>query len=242
MKILILVIYSNNQKYYTDMLEIQRRYIHKYENVEAYFVQSSFEHNEEVFIDNDIIHVRSKEDNYTILYKCLRAMGTLKNLYKKEYDFTIRTNISSLINIPKMIELLSLFQDKEYLYAGDIAGLERFNRHIRFALGTAIILSQKLANKMIAEMRKFNHTIEDDVSFGLFVEEHIPIAFDNTLKLAPVVFYTHTLCNGYNSTLNDFIDFKKNNNVDYIIYRNKTANRHNYVKIMRYICDNILVK
>jgi len=241
MKILILVIYSKNS-YYTQMLEIQRRYIHKYENADVYFVQSSFEHNEEVFIDNDMIHVRCKEDNNTILYKSIRAMGYLKNFLKKEYDFTIRTNISTLINIPKMIELLSLFQDKEYLYAGDLAGLAKFNRYIRFALGTAIILSNKLANKMIAERRKFNPTIPDDVSFGLFVEEHIPIAFDNTLKLAPVVFYTHTLCNGYNSNLTDFINFKNNNNVDYIIYRNKTANRYNDVKIMRYICDNILLK
>ncbi len=240
MKILILVIYSNNQKYYTDMLEIQRRYVHKYENVEVYFVQSSFEHNEEVYIDNDMIHVRCKEDFNTILYKCLHAMNTLSNFYKKEYDFTIRTNISSLINIPKLIELLSLFQDKEYLYAGDIVGVKRFNKPIRFALGTAIILSKKLANKMIAEMHNFNHMIEDDVSFGLFVEQYIPIAFENNLKLAPFVFYTHTLCNNYNSNVNDFIHFEKNNDLNYIIYRNKTANRHNDVKIMSYICDNIL--
>ena len=242
MKILILVIYSNNQKYYTDMLEIQRRYIHKDENVEVYFVQSSFEHNEEVFIDNDMIHVRCKEDYNTILYKCICAMGYLKNFIKKEYDFTIRTNISTLINIPKMIELLSLFQDKEYLYAGDIAGIERFNIPIRFALGTAIILSQKLANKMIDEKYKFNYMIEDDVSFGLFVEQHMPIAFDNTLKLAPFVFYTSTLSNSSNSNLNDFINFRKNNNLNYIFYRNSNANRYNDVKIMSYICDAILLK
>jgi hypothetical protein len=93
---------------------------------------------------------------------------------------------------------------------------------------------------MIAEMHNFNHMIEDDVSFGLFVEQYIPIAFENNLKLAPFVFYTHTLCNNYNSNVNDFIHFEKNNDLNYIIYRNKTANRHNDVKIMSYICDNIL--
>jgi hypothetical protein len=243
MKILILAIYSNNEKYYTQMLEVQRRYVHKYENVDFYFVQSSFEHNEEVFIDNDIIYVRCKESYNTMLYKSIRAMGYLTNFLKKEYDFTIRTNISTLINIPKMIEILSPFQDKEYLYAGELVAIERVNILIRFVLGTAIILSKKLANKMIHERLKFNPTLEEDVSFGLFVQQHVPSAFDNTLTLLQRVFYTHTLSNGYNSNLNDFINFKENNNLDYIIvYRNKTGNRYNDVEMMRYICDNILLK
>jgi len=237
MKILILVIYSDNCQYYKDMLKTQRRYIHKNANVDVYFVKSGFEHNEEVFMDNDMIHVRGKESHSTILYKCLRAMETLKNFYKKEYDFTIRTNISTLIDIPKLIELVSLYQSNECLYAGDIVTVERFGRPIRFALGTAIILSKKLAYNMIEQRHKFNHTIEDDVSFGLFVEENMPIAFENDLKLAPFVFYTSALCNCKNAIGDALNDFANNNNLNYIFYRNSSNNRYTDVMIMNFICD-----
>jgi hypothetical protein len=238
MKILILVIYSNTQEYYNRMLAIQRKYVHNYKNVDVYFIQSSFLHNEKVFVENDMIHVRNKEEHKTILYKTLCSMECLKNFYKKEYDFTIRTNISTLINIPKMINLLSNYQDKEYLYAGDIAGVTSLNRHIRFALGTAIILSKKLANKMINEMHKFNHSLADDVAFGHFVEENIPQAFDNDLYFRKHVFYTNTLKNGYNSSLKNFILFPNKSN--YIFYRNSLKNRYEDANIMNYICDNIL--
>lgn len=239
MKILILVIYSNNQEYYEKMLKIQRKYVHKYENVEVFFVQSSFEHNEEVFVDNDMIYVRSNEENNTILYKTLYAMQNLTQSYKKEYDFIIRTNISTLIDIPKLLELLSLFKDIEYLYAGELCGFEICNRHIWFALGTSIILSKKLANKMIDEIYKFNHNIPDDVAFGLFVEENIPIAYNHNLSMCNLVFYTNRLSNGYNSNLIDFINFEKNNNLNSICYRNSLANRDEDVNIMNYICDKI---
>lgn len=240
MKLLILVIYSNNQAYYDKMLEVQRSILHNYENVDVYFIQSSFEHNENVWFENDMVYVRCNEDYNTILYKTLSTMETLKNFHNRKYDFTIRTNISTIIDVPKLIDLLNLFQDKTYLYAGDVCGVSKFNRTIRFALGTCIILSQSLANKMIDELHKFNHTIEDDVAFGLFVEDNIPEAFNHNLKLGPFVFYTHTLNNGWDSKLGDFESFANKNQLKYICYRNKTNSREEDSKIMEYICNNII--
>ena len=245
MKILILVIYSKNQSY-DKMLEIHRKYVHKYNNVDVYFIQSSYEHNEPVFIENDMVYVRCLEEHNTILYKTLSTMDTLKNLWNKEYDFTIRTNISTIINIPKMTELLSLFQGKEMLYAGDLAGITEMNRHIRFALGTCIILSKHLANKMIDDIQKFTDRIADDVAIGLYVEENVPEAYDNNLNMAPFVFYTDKLVNGWNSNVNDFIDFsnktnyKTNDKLNYICYRNKTNNRNEDINIMEYIYNHII--
>jgi hypothetical protein len=242
MKILILSIFSNDTQYYEKMLQIQRKYVHNYENVDVYFVQGGFDHNEDVYIENDMIYVRTHENFNTILYKTLSAMDTLKNLWKKEYDFTIRTNISTIINIPKMIEILHLFQDKEYMYAGDKCGIIRLNKPIHFVLGTVIILSKKLADKMICERNKFTDKIEDDVAIGLYVQENIPIAYDHNLSLSNRVFYTHTLENGWNSTVHDMINYKNKNDHlfnYYICYRNKTNNRNEDVKIMDYICTQL---
>ena len=245
MKILILIIYSKSQDYYDKMLEIQRKYVHNYENVDVYFAQSSFEYNDPVVLVNDMFYVRGIEEYNTILYKSLSVMEALKNVYKKEYDFTIRSNISTLINIPKMIEYLSLYQEKEYIYDGIICGVNRLNRPIRFALGIAIILSKQLVNKMINEKEKFNHKLEDDVAFGLFVEENISSAYENNLLLSPFVFYTNSLENGYNTILNDVINFlnknKDENKLKYICYRNSLANRNEDAKIMDYICNTIIL-
>jgi hypothetical protein len=255
MKILILSIYSDDTPYYKKMLEIQRKYVHNYENVDYYFLQSNFEHNEPVFIENDMIFVREKENHFTILNKSLQAIDTLFNLWGKYYDFIIRTNISTVIHIPKMLELLAPYKydlvhtdlklKLEYLYAGDLCGIyiDNIKKGIKFALGTAIIISKQLAKQMISRMNDFNHSLPDDVAFGLFVQEYNPNAFDNDLKLTSHVFYTHTLNNGWNSTVSDFIYYmiqKYNKNPPFIFYRNKTNNREEDVNIMNYICNNII--
>ena len=242
MKILILIIYSNHEVY-EKMLEIQRKYVHNYENVDVYFIQSSFEYNDPVVLKNDMFYIKGKEDYNTILYKSLTVMETLKNFYKKEYDFTIRSNISTIIDIPKMINLLSLYQEQDYIYAGDVAGIKIINKIIRFALGTVIIFSKKLSNKMVDEINKFDNTLSDDVAFGLYVEDNIPSAYDHNLSLKNLVLYSNSLINGYNTKLNDFINFikKDDNKINYICYRNSLEDRYEDVKIMDYICNTIIM-
>ena len=239
MKLLLLIIYSHN-KYYDKMLEYQRLYVNKHINVDAYFIQSNYEHNEPVYIDGDMIHVRGKENHNTILYKTLYSMETLKNLYKKEYDFTIRTNISTIFNIPKLINLLNEFKHIEYLYGGDICTIFKCNKNISFAVGTCIIFSKKVYDIMIEKIHLFNHNIEDDVAFGLFIQEHLPCAFNHNLKMNKYVLYNNRLPNGYNTNLNDFIDYIKNDKSNYIYYRNSTNNRFEDANIIHYICNNLI--
>lgn len=239
MKLLILSIYSRNSCY-DKMLEVQRKYIHNYKDVDSYFIQSSNKYNEEIYVKNDMIYIRGVEDYSTILDKSLKAMKFLKEKNNKDYDFIIRTNISTIFNIPKLINLLNEYRNIEHLYGGDIIGIIRNNRHIRLALGTCIILSKKISDIMIEKIDLFNHTIEDDVSFGLFVEEHIPDAFNHDLKMGKYVLYSNSLENGYNTKLDDFINFIKNNEDKYIYYRNSLSDRFEDVKIMDYICNNLL--
>jgi hypothetical protein len=271
MKILILSIYSNNSPHYEKMLEIQRKYVHNYENVDYYFVQSNFQHNENVFIEKDMIHVKESENHFTILNKSLQSMKTLFNLCRKDYDFVIRTNVSTLIDIPKLLELLTPYKYNpkldlnnvvsnskiEYLYAGSICGIygreccykiekpsKFYDEHINFALGISIIMSKQLVKSMITQINNFNHNLPDDVAIGLFVEQYFPKARVNDLSTDPFTFHTRNLANGWNSTLDDFITYINNNDnkQPFIFYRNKTNNRQEDIKIMSYICDNILLK
>ena len=56
MKILLLIIYSENELY-DKMIKAQRNYIHKFENVDSYFIQNSTKYNEPIVFENDMIHV-----------------------------------------------------------------------------------------------------------------------------------------------------------------------------------------
>jgi len=243
MRLLILMIYSDNDPSYVKMREIQRKYINKYENVDSYFIQSSYLHNEEVYIENDMCYVRSPEEHYSILYKTLSSLDCLTNFFKKEYDFVIRSNISTIINIPKLINLLQPYINIKFLYGGDICGVTRFDKSIRFALGTCIVLSKFLYKKMTHELNKFTDKIEDDVAIGLYIEENIPNAFNHNFSIAPFVFYSINLKNGWNSTYKDFIEYfienpdLFNNN---ICFRNKTNDRNEDIKMMDFISDKII--
>jgi hypothetical protein len=243
MNILILVIYSKTE-HYDKMLEVQRKYIHNYKNVEVYFVESCFQHNDPVFIENDMASVRINEDNTTILFKTIATMECLNRVHRRHYDFVIRTNISTIIDIPKMVCLLEKYKNIDFLYAGDLAGIYIQDNHYWFALGTCIILSQKLAIKMIDEKEKFVHSLPDDVAFGVFTTNYCPKAYDNNLKMSSFVYYISDLPSKMNATLEEFIDFaNKNNNIfDFICYRNKTNNRFEDAKIMDYIYRHVIKK
>jgi hypothetical protein len=250
MKILILIIFSDSPEY-NRMRDILRKYTNNYENVDSYFIQSSYIHNEKVYIENDMSFVRCPETHSCILHKTLSTLDYLTNFCGKEYDFVIRTNISTIINIPKLLNFLKLFLDKEYLYGGDVVNWVYYKKNLRYALGTCIIISKSLYKQMTKELNKFTempNDMADDQAIGLYVQKNCPQAFDHLsikpfdhLSIKPSIFYTHTV-NGLNSTLNDFIDYM-NKNPDHnsvILYRNKTNNRNEDANIMEYICDNLL--
>jgi hypothetical protein len=226
------------------MLEIQRKYVHNYENVDVYFIQSSYQYHEDVHFENDMVYIRNHEKFETILYKTLITMKALHNI-NREYDFTIRTNISTIIDILKLQELLSLFTDKEYLYAGDLAGIWQNAKRYWFALGTCIILSKTLSNKMIDSIDKFNHQLPDDVSIGIFITKNYPESYDNNIALKNYIFYSSRLPQTMKDSKVEHIKrFFNNTNHEpnYICYRNSTNDRFEDVKIMDYICNHIILK
>jgi hypothetical protein len=66
MKVLILFIYSE-ESYYRKMMDIQKKYIHNFENVDSYFIQMRDMQSNEIEIDNDIIFVKGQEKRLNIL-------------------------------------------------------------------------------------------------------------------------------------------------------------------------------
>ena len=116
MNILLLIIFSNNSLY-DEMLEIQKTYIHKHKNINTYFVTFNEEQMERVVIKDNIIYIKGRESYINILLKTLEALEYINTHFKNKYDFVVRSNISTIINLDTLYKYLLSCPDTN-LYTG----------------------------------------------------------------------------------------------------------------------------
>jgi hypothetical protein len=183
MKLLILSIYSNDKKY-DEMLKIQRSYVHQYSNVIYYFVCLRKQTNM-IEIEKDIIYVKGEEAFLNITYKTIEALNYA--LQHIEFDYMIRTNISTIINIPALIKYCSSITKKSIYTGGNLITLQWFhpeygikNKKLfgtKYFQGTSIIMSKNVVSYMVKYKSKLRYDIIDDIAFGLFIDTYLPDAF-----------------------------------------------------------------
>lgn len=124
MKILILIIYSENDKnfseVYTKMVNIHRAYINNFEDVSTYFIQMKELQKENIEINDDFIYVNGKEDLLNIMHKTIESIDYLINVLGCKYDYILRTNISTIVNIPKLKDYCDKLPKKNLYTGGSI--------------------------------------------------------------------------------------------------------------------------
>jgi hypothetical protein len=113
------------------------------------------------------------------------------------YDFIIRTNISTIIIYDNLITYLNSLPKKNiYIGAGlltlnwfDIKfGINETTREkyglfgLKFVSGTSIILSYDVAQYILDNSHLIDYNIIDDVSFGLFIRDYKPDIYENLTK------------------------------------------------------------
>ena len=187
MKILILSIYSDNPLY-KNMLELQRTYLHSNPNITSYFIQFRTQ-SEPVEIVNDFIYINGIESRMKITEKTLLSLKYLLETKGFEFDFIIRTNISTLINFTQLFTFLDSIPKFNIYCTGNLLNLQWIdktsgitNRKLfgtLYAAGTSIILSPDVANFMIKNIDKFRHDIIDDLSIGVFMKKYLPDVLTN---------------------------------------------------------------
>ena len=238
MKIALLFIYSDSEVY-KQMRDIQRTYIHKFENAHSYFIEMR-EQVQKVTLEKDIIYVRGKETILNILNKTLTAIEFLLHNNNK-YDFFIRTNVSTIINIPKLLHYLSNIYPKTNIYtgAGKVFELNKLDEKggivdtslfgTKIIPGTNIIFSADVAQCMTMNKDKFRQDIVDDVSMSLFIQTNLPSAFKKP---------NADLCDMLYTQVNTIANITPRRD-KYIFYRNHNLNRNDDIKLMTYICNVI---
>jgi|TARA_B110000114_G_scaffold173451_1_gene201062 hypothetical protein len=235
MKILHIIIYSESninhnikEGTYENMQKLLSNYYKKFNNnVLTYFVKYDNNikntHGTDYYIINDIIYINGEETFMPgILEKTLLA---IKYLNISEYDYFIRSNVSTIIEFNRLISYLEI-NPIDYYGSGKLFNLQCSGWNgvkdstlfgTLFASGTSIIFTKKAINDIFANMNLVRMEIIDDVSLGIFVKEYkkdvIPIEIDKNY------FYEVPYFMKDSNSIDEFIKYIKNK--DIIFYRNK---------------------
>jgi hypothetical protein len=184
MKLLILAIYSDS-KDYQEMLKIQRSYFHQFKNVTSYFIDFNNDQTNDIEVKDDFIYIKGKNTYLNITYKTVRALEyAIKNLH---FDYVIRTNMSTVINIPKLYDFCLQLPRKNIYASGQMLNVQGIS-HKRgivnksvfgtiFAAGTSIIMSNDVVKFMVEHKSKIRYDIVDDVAIGIFMNTYLPTSY-----------------------------------------------------------------
>lgn len=186
-KICILIIFSPNP-IYDKMFPILHNYYSQFKNLLFYFTQMRENQAKHIEIDQEknMIYVKGKEALMTILKKTVDAMKYIIKTHENEFDFLVRTNISTVINIHLLQKFLCKVPPSKYYGGGHILkcswGQDRRMWGVWFSQGTGIIFSKDIVDEICKNDDCLEYDIIDDVSFGRYIRKYHPDIFDNTDK------------------------------------------------------------
>jgi hypothetical protein len=155
MKVLMLIISSDSDPVYAEHRKVWSTYMNSNSQIECYFIQYRDGPQE---IEGNTFWLNGVESFSAILTKTLDSLEFLS----KNYDFIVRTNLSSIWNFKVLIDHLETLP-KEGVYNGFIGHFNNF----QFASGSGYIMTPDigqilLQNRKIAE----NYPELDDVAVG----------------------------------------------------------------------------
>jgi hypothetical protein len=227
-KIFNLILYSPSDEF-NKMKNILTEYI-KTTGIKYFFYCFDNTIAGEYLIEDDVLKIKGIETYIPgILDKTVKAIEIITNNLNYKYDYLLRSNISTIVNIKK---LECYLKSNPVKYAGGfIYCLKWLDSHagifdnrykgINFVSGTSIIISYDAVKLLISNKYKINKTIIDDVSIGLFFKEN---------NIMPKII-------GDN---NSFIWNNKNDNQNAIFYRNKRNDRLLDIYYMKLTVNNII--
>ena len=239
MKILILIIYSENE-YYREMLGIQKKYIHKNCNCESYFIQFKEDMCQDIEIIDDFIYVKGTEHLLKMTEKTIKSLKHLFFTLNKQYDYIVRTNISTIINHHLLISNLEKMSRTNIYIGGNLLNLQWLDHPLGifddkyfgtiFVQGTGIVLSKDVMLDILKNDDKLDYNIADDVGIAVYIKKYNNDAFQNMLLYElPILIYdkTHNIDSIANYVFIRNKIFSKNRKID-------ITNMNNQVQTLYY--------
>lgn len=214
-KNIILFIYVKNDLY-DKMLELQRSYVNSHPNFKSYFITYDPEQAEDVKLVGDILYIKGDESILNITHKTLESFRYILDS-ESEFDFIIRSNMSTVINLFKLDEFLNSIPNQNIYCGGNILCLHLIDHYCgilddryfgtHYVHGTSMILSEDSVEFCVKNKDLFDCGVVDDVSFGVFFKNKLSKTYENLFK--------------YNA----FFESYSHPNKNACFFRHKKANR-----------------
>lgn len=168
-KAIILCMSCNQERYVNDEDIIRETWGKdiidgKYDNLEIYFYRGG---SEKEYFDEEkhIIHLTSDDDLYHTYNKSIDAFRWIKKNVQ-DYDYIIRTNTSTYINIDAILHFLNNTLNDVKVCGPGIA-INQYSQSIPFLPGYFLIFSREIIDLFCSLSRKV--IFIDDVGFAIFL-------------------------------------------------------------------------
>jgi hypothetical protein len=248
-KILNLVLYSNSSLEHNEGYEIMQEILSKYYKTFEPVVQTIFfkysDISTDYHLENNILHIKGIESLVPgVLEKTLKAFTYVKDW---EFDYIIRSNISTIINFNNLLSELA--QNPIQFYGGGkLMNLQWTGGGITdstwygtdFVCGTSIILTKEAIQLITEKQHMIDKTIVDDLAIAIFMRQYKseikPQQFNQALYKTTPCFFTNQ---GFD--MHSMIEFVKSN-PDAILYRNRCYNCRKVDQIQMKIIVDILLE
>jgi hypothetical protein len=231
-KIIHLVLF-NPDEHYLKMYQTTRRYYKSLKNVRTLYYTFSENIDTEFVVKDDILYIKGKETYVPgILDKTIKAFEFCY-LYMKDYDYVVRSNISTVIHMDLLRHHLLGPKNLDF-GGGDVIKLGWIDNSAgisdkrywgtEYPSGTSIIFSKSFFKRMMMDVlngsKKFDRQIIDDLAIGIFVKYHYPDITPLYIKKGFVV--------------------NKPYAKDTVFYRNKHEDRRNDLRNIEDIVNHLL--
>jgi hypothetical protein len=211
---LIILILANDTEVYLEMQKIWKIYMKTHPNIKSFFIKYKEQLVDDIILTDDTIFIKGKE---SIIPGCLdKTIKSIEFLLKNmDFDFIFRTNMSSVVDLNKMYNLLN-----ENIECAGVVG-NYYGQ--KFVSGAGMLMNKKLCELLINNKSSINYNVIDDVSIGkILTDKNI-----NIIELTR--FETYNYQNNIELVNNDMIK-------NYYHFRCKSdLNHKNTVSLMKKI-------
>ena len=202
--LIILIISSDNLDVYKTMKQISQQYLTLFNDKIKFFYLECQNQQCDVYEIDDTLYFNGEEALIPTIYN--KTIKGLEYINQFEYDFVMRTNLSSFLNVYNILNFINLLPKNNF--AG---GYLCFNA---FISGTGIFMSKDVATILINNINDTH--IHDDVLISRILQY-------NNIKLTDMDAYNYNIVYLINDTFDENI--KINDNILYYRIRND-ANRN----------------
>lgn len=172
MKILMLIISSRTQSVYDQHKQVWKSYMKTHSDIECYFI----EYLPTIFVPtltSDTLYLRGTESYKNITRKTIQSLEYF--LQRKQYDYVVRTNLSSVWKFPKLIDYLQTAPRAKF-YGGVIC-----SNHppLKYISGAGILLSIDVCVILLQQKGiayQYNEIDDVDIGVALSYTEIVPSA------------------------------------------------------------------